>query len=223
MKRSIAAAVLILITALLLSSCSLGDALLGAMGFDTHDYESEEVIEILPTDGEEVEELRDMIGLLTINDPDLPEFSSSGEALDVCRDAILNYLLCNGFAKYRGNNDLRKQVEEEYPQLKIISVIPSEDFENCVYTYFGGNAKVSHRDSEMFIYLESARAYTAVSVPVENEVKVEATLCEKTENTTRFVFRCSLGDKISPEYRAIVVNRKDGSSYFKSLVVNGNN
>ena len=217
MKYRIIALFLLTAAVLSLASCSLGDSLLSAMGFDTHDYEGEEVIESLDPGSEEVAKLVEMIRILTVNNPVLPEFSSPGEAVDVCRDAILNYMLCTGFAKYMGNTELIEQVEEDYPELSFITVIPASDFEDCVYTFFGGNAKVSHENSELFVYLENAEAYTAVTEPVESEIKVNVISCEKTENTCRMKFTCSLGSITSPVYRALVVNRSDGSSYFKSL------
>ena len=217
MKRVSVLIFVMLLSCSILSSCSLGDSLLSAMGFDTYDYEGEEVKKMLDTDSEEVEKLADMIRILTVNNPVLPEFSSPGEAVDDCRDAILNYMLCTGFAKYIGNTELIDEVEEIYPQLSFITVIPASDFEDCVYTFFGGNAKVSHRSSELFEYLDEAAVYTSVTEPFESKITVDVISCEKTERTCRMNFTCSLGDVTSPVYRALVVNRTDGSSYFKSL------
>ena len=217
MRRVLLIFIAVVLSLSLLSSCSLGDSLLSAMGFDTYDYEGEPVKENLDLQSEEVQKLCEMIKLLTVNNPVLSEFSSTGEAVDDCRDAILNYMLCTGFAKYMGNTELIDRVEEDYPQMSFITVIPASDFEDCVYTYFGGNAKVSHRSSELFVYLEDSEVYTAVTEPVESRIAVNAISCEKTERTYRFKFTCSLGEVTSPVYRALIVNRSDGSSYFKSL------
>ena len=216
MKKIILAA-LCTLSAILLYSCALGDSLLSAMGFDTHDYSSEEIIDTLSPDDPDVKRVTDMIKMLSVNDPVLPEFTSPGEALDKCRDSILNYMLNTGFAKYTGNNDLIAKAQEKYPELRLITVIPCEDFENTVYTYFGGNAKLSHRDSELFTYLENADCYTAVTVPIENNVTVNVVRCKRTERTYRLRFSCALGGNTSPLYDALIVNRTDGSSYFKSL------
>ncbi len=217
MKRILVLAAVFMLLSSILASCSLGDSLLSAMGFDTHDYEGEEVKETLDPESEEVAKLVDMIKLLTVNNPILPEFTSPGEAVDGCRDSILNYMLCTGFAKYMGNTELISQVEEIYPHLHFITVIPASDFEDCVYTFFGGNAKVSHGSSELFVYLDEAAVYTSVTEPIESRISVNVISCEKTETTCRMKFTCSLGDVTSPVYRALVVNRSDGSSYFKSL------
>lgn len=218
-KRAVrkAAAFLTVLAVLSLCSCSLGDAFLSAMGFDTHDYEAEEVIDILSSDNDEVVRLCEMVKILSVNDPVLPEFTSPGEAVEKCRDAVLNYMLCTGFAKYMGNVDLIEKVQEHYPGLNIISVIPGEDFEDFVYTYFGGNAKLSHDSSELFTYLDGADAYTSVTVPVESGISFEVINCEKTERTYRFKFKCIAGDFKSPVYETLIVNRSDGSSYFKWL------
>ena len=209
--------VCIVLSLVMMSSCSLGDALLSAMGFDTYDYESESVLEVLSADSEEIPPLVEMIRILTVNNPYMPEFDSSSEALNRCRDAILNYMLCTGFAKYMGNTDLIEKAQSDYPELRLISVIPAKDFENCVYTYFGGNTKVSHKSGELFKYLEKSEAYTAVTVPIESNIKVEVIKCEKTAKTYRLKFKCSLDGVESPVYNALIVNREDGSSYFKSL------
>lgn len=219
MKKTIVLFALALALCAVLSSCSIGNALLSAMGFDTHDYEAEEVEEVLSADSEEVKKYSEMVKMLSVNDPFLPEFTSSGEAVDSCRDAILNYMLSTRFAKYMGNVDLIEKAEADYPELELITVIPTEDFEDFVYTYFGGNAKLSHQDSELFTYLDKSDAYTAVTVPIESKISVEYITCEKTENTCRFKFRCTLGDVTSQIYRALIINRSDGSSYFKSLQI----
>ena len=217
--RKVLSLISILLCAVILTSCSLKNSLLSAMGFDTHDYEGEEVTSTVAPDSAEAEKLCEMVKILSVNNPTLPEFASSGEAVDRCRDAILNYLLCTGFAMYMGNTDLIEKAEEKYPELRLISVIPKEDFEDFVYTYFGGNAKVTNKSSELFTYLDKASAYTAVTQPIVSRISVEVILCEKTEKTYRLKFRCSLGDVISPVYRALIVNREDGSSYFKSLKI----
>ena len=219
-KRIVRASVAVamsFLTVVSLCSCSLGDAFLSAMGFDTHDYEAEEVIDILPSDNDEVVKLCEMVKMLSVNDPVLPEFSSSGEAVEKCRDSVLNYMLCTEFAKYMGNNDLIEKVREHYPEFNLISVIPGEDFEDFVYTYFGGNAKLSHDSSELFTYLDKADAYTSVTVPVESSITFEVINCEKTERTYRFKFKCIAGDFKSPVYETLIINRSDGSSYFKWL------
>ena len=219
MAKKAIAALCIILACVMLSSCSLGNAILASMGFDTYDYEGEEVEEVLPNDCDEVREVAGMIKILSVNNPTLPTFDSSGEAVESCRDSILNYMMCTGFAKYTGNTELIEEAQAEYPELRLITVIPAGDFEDFVYTYFGGNAKVTNKSGELFIYLDKAEAYTSVTVPIESEIAVNVIACEKTERTYRLKFTCSLGDVTSHVYRALIVNREDGSSYFKSLKI----
>ena len=224
-KRTAAAVSLIaaILLSLLLSSCSFRDTALSLMGFDTYDYEGEQVIEELDPECEEVERLCEMTKMLSLNNPSLPEFTSSTEALRSCHDSILNYMPCTDFPKYMGNVELIEKVEAEYPELGLISVIPAKDFENFVYSFFGGNAKVDHKSGELFTYLDKADVYTSVISPIENNVKVSVISCERTERTYRLKFSCSLGEVTSPVYRALIVNREDGTSYFKSLVIEASN
>ncbi len=200
-----------------LSSCSVGDTFLTLLGFDTYDYEGEEVTEVLQNDSDEVRSLCEMLKTLSINSPFLPEFENSADAVSVCRDSILNYMLCTSFSKYSGNPELISSAKEYYPELQIITVIPGEDFENFVYTYFGGNVKLTHKSGELFIYLEKADAYTAVSNPIESSVITNVSHCEKTERTYRLTFKNTLGNVESPEYYAFIICREDGSCYFKSI------
>ncbi len=219
MKRRLAA-LLAISFCLFASSCAARDTFLTLLGFDTYDYEGEEVTEVLETDGKEVKKLCEMLKTLSVNSPFVPEFENSADAVSVCRDSILNYMLCTSFAKYSGNTELINTAKEHYPELQIITVIPGEDFENFVYTYFGGNVKLSHKSSELFLYLDRADAYTAVSNPIESSVKTEVSLCEKTERTYRMTFKNVLGDIESPEYYAFIIRREDGSCYFKSINAN---
>ena len=222
MKRITAFILALSLCAAVLSSCSLSDTFLTLLGFDTYDYEGEEVIGYPDIDGDEVSSLCEMIKILSVNTPFLPEFDNAADAVSVCRDSILNYMLCTSFSKYSGNPELIQETKKEYPTLQIISVIPCEDFENCVYTYFGGNVKLSHKSSELFRYLEKDDAYTAVSVPIESSVVTNVISCEKTERTYRLRFTNTLGDITSPEYYAFIIRREDGSCYFKSLTATSN-
>lgn len=216
MKR-LAAVISVLLCCAVLSSCAIGDAFLTLLGFDTYDYEGEEVIDHPAADSEEARTLCEMVKLLSVNTPILPEFESSADVVSTLRDAVLNYMLCTSFSKYSGNPELIEKAKKEYPALQIISVIPCEDFENCVYTYFGSDVKLSHKSSELFKYLESAEAYTAVSVPIESSVVTNVISIEKTERTYRFTFTNTLSGITSPVYRAFIIIREDGSCYFKSL------
>ena len=213
MKRIIIAVAAILM--LTLSSCSVKNEFLATLGFDTHDYEGEPVISTYTADDEKTAEIAEMVKTLTINSPDIPTFDGSKDAVEKCRDSLLNYMLNSHYTKYTGNLDLLDKAVAEYPYLKMATVIPAEDFEDEAYRYFGGKQKVQNESGKLFIYLEKVQAYTTVTTPVENKVAIECLSLEETENTFRFKFRCTLDDKTSDEYFALIIKRADNSCYFK--------
>lgn len=214
MKRRLSA-VITLVLALLLTSCKAGDTIASILGFDTYDYEGEAVLENVEPQSEEADSIREIIKILSINSPMLPEFDSATKAVEQCRDSVLNYMLCTGFSMYTGNPELMDEASKQYPGLRILTVIPADDFENFIYTYFGGNVKLTHKSSSLFSYLDKVNAYTAVSVPLENTVSINIMTCEKTEKTYRVTFQNSLGELVSPVYKALIIRREDGSMYFK--------
>ena len=113
-----------------LSSCSVKNEFLATLGFDTHDYEGEAVIQTYDGESEKAEEMREMIRTLSVNSPYIPTFDGSKDAVSKCRDSLLNYMLNTQYTKYTGNLDLLDKAIEEYPYLKVATVIPAEDFED---------------------------------------------------------------------------------------------
>ena len=63
------------------------------MGFDTHDYEGEEILETYGADNEKADALLEMLKILTICSPILEPFEGAREAMEFYRDSVLNYLL----------------------------------------------------------------------------------------------------------------------------------
>ncbi len=214
MKRIIVV-VLLVISVLSLSSCSVTNEFLATLGFDTHDYEGEAVIQTYDNESEKTEEIREMIRTLSINSPHIPTFDGSKDAVSKCRDSLLNYMLNTQYAKYTGNLDLLDKAIEEYPYLKVATVIPAQDFEDEAYRYFGGKQKVSNESGNLFTYLDKVSAYTTVTTPVESKIEIECISLEETVNTFRFKFRCSLGEETGENYFALIIKRADGSCYFK--------
>ncbi len=208
-------AVIAAVSVLLLSSCSVTNEFLATLGFDTHDYEGEAVTEIYESDSEKADEIRDMVRTLSINSPHIPTFDGSKDAVEKCRDSLLNYMLNAHYTKYTGNIELLDKAIAEYPYLKMATVIPAEDFEDEAYRYFGGKQKVKNESGRLFTYLDKVEAYTTVTTPVESCIEVECISLEETENTFRFRFRCSLEDEIGDEYFALIIKRADDSCYFK--------
>jgi hypothetical protein len=88
------------------------------LGFDTHDYEGERVIKEHSTDSEIGEELSDMVKILTVNSTDIPEFKGTKEAVELCRDSVLNSMYSRNFAKYAGNPDVDKLLKTAAKQVE---------------------------------------------------------------------------------------------------------
>lgn len=196
--------------------CGCAENLLYTLGFDTSDYSSEKVTGSHASDSDVGEMLSAMLYILA-GDTTMPEFSSMSQAVSEYRDAVLSYMLENEYARYSGNSALIEQATQEYPEYQITQLIPATELETTMYRYFGGSAKIAHRDTGRFRYLSKVNAYvaTAAFVPVVREVHISA--IEETENTFRVYFSVQWNETMSPAYRAIVMKRKDGTYYFKEL------
>lgn len=217
MRKRIGAIFFIPFFLLTLYGCGARD-FLSTLGFDTHDYEGEEIVETYDGESDKAEELTDMLEILTVNTPQIAPFDGANEAMKTCRDAVLNYMLNREYAKYTGNISLMDQVKETYPQMQISAIIPADDFENFVYTYFGGKQKIKNITSMLFVYLEKVNAYITVAQPQENSIDYNIQKIEETQNTYRVYFTCSLHDESSPTYKTLIIKREDGNCYFRYLV-----
>lgn len=200
----------------MLSGCS-GRDFLATLGFDTHDYDGEPLLQTYDGESETATELSDMLKILLLDDPILTRFSSAKEAMTSYRDAVLNYMLNQNYSKYTGNITLLDQAKEAYPQVQIAAIIPGDDFENTVYTYFGGKQKVKNETSTLFVYLDKVDAYISVAQPQVSDIVYQIDRIEETENTYRIYFTCILHEQVSPTYKALIIKREDGSCYFKYL------
>ena len=216
MNKKISAVLLFLLLGFMLSSCGVRD-LLSTLGFDTHDYEGEDLLETYGGDTDKAAELTEMLEILTIHSPLLMPFEGAQEAMKSCRDSVLNYMLNKSYSKYTGNITLLDQVKEAYPHMQVSAIIPAEDFENTVYTYFGGRQKIKNVTSTLFMYLEKVNAYITVAQPQKSNVQFEIQKIEETENTYRVYFRCTLYEEVSPLCKTLIINRDDGNSYFRYL------
>lgn len=215
MKR-IVAIVLVFATMLCLSGCGIRE-FLSTLGFDTHDYEGERVIKNHKEDSEVAAELCDMVKILTMNTVDIPEFNGTKEAVESCRDAVLNSMYTRNFAKYAGNSYLIEKAKSFYPQVDFSVIIPAGDFENIAYKYFGGKEKIANKSGKIFDYIEDIDSYITVSKPVDSTMEVSVQSIEETERTYRFRFSCSVEGESSDVYFALIVKRGDDSLYFKYI------
>lgn len=209
-------AVLLLFCVFILTSCSVTDKL----GFDTYDYMSESVSVVHDVDDETALLIDDMLDVLLADKSVLPTFENMSDAIRDYRDAVLMYMLEDGYAKYSGNTELIEKAEKAYPEYTISQIIPASEFEATMYRYFGGNVKITHRDGDRFKYLPKVSAYISPAVTESDPPDTEITeLCE-TDKTYRVRFKVCTSDVSAEneEYFALIIKREDGTLYFKKLL-----
>jgi len=207
MMRKILSFILACEFLLLLTSCS----------FFGHNYGDEEIISSLPADGEVAKELVDMIPMLSVNSPVLPNFKGATEAMKYCRDSVLYYMLMKSYGKYTGDIKKLDAAVEAYPHMQITSLIPAREFEETVYTAFGGRRKISNESGRLFVYLDKVGAYTAVTILDSDPVKCSVLSLAETENTYRMTVRCSLDGVTAPDYTVVFIKRDEGPAYIYSV------
>ncbi len=213
MRRKITA--LVLCCTALLTSCSLTDKL----GFDTYDYMSESVTSVHDTNDEVSERISKMLALLVTDKEVLPYFENMNDAIREYRDAVLLYMLEDGYAKFSGNTELIEKAEREYPEYTVSQIIPAGEFEAMMYRYFGGDVKITHRDSERFKYLSKVEAYISIAVTEPLKPDIEITYLAETDKTYRVKFKvCSESATEDNEYFVLIIKREDGTLYFKKLL-----
>lgn len=212
---------LILLTTLFLVSCVAGSNVLwikGLFGWDVDDYASEATDRALSLDGEIAEELTDTVRMVTSDSIHLDGFRTTSQAVKLYRDAILNDMLRSNYVRYTGNTKLLTAAQGAYPYTVFSMLIPTADFENTVYRYFGGTS-VDHRNGDAFSYLDRAGAYTSVVQARACDITLSIVSLVETENTYRMCFTLSDAVETSGEYTAIFVKREDGSCYWKALEI----
>ncbi|MBQ8309894.1 MAG: hypothetical protein IJX80_02650 [Clostridia bacterium] len=212
---------LILLATVFLVSCVAGTNVFwvkGLFGWDVDDYAAETTERVLQADSEVADELCDMVEMLVTDSVHLESFRTTSQAVKLYRDAILNDMLRSNYAHYTGNGRLIAEAQGAYPHTVLSTVIPTSDFENTVYRYFGGTS-VDHQNGDAFAYLNRADAYTSVVQARACGVDVVIASVEETENTYRMRFALSDGEETSEEYTAIFVKREDGSCYWKALQI----
>lgn len=201
-----------------LSSCSgWWDTFTSSLGFDTRDFSDEAVIGSRLGDAGLQAELDECVAMLTMNEALLAEFSSSSEAMDKCRDSVLNRMLDRDFARYTGNIELLDRAAEEYPQINITTLIPASEFDRTFYQVFGGATKITRASGEYFSYLEKLEAYTPLAAPMSPEFSVTYEKIDETENTYRVRLFVTVNGADSPRYDVLMRKRDDGTMYFRSV------
>jgi len=217
MKRLIALLLCIPILVSLPSCGTKWGEFMESLGIDTKDYSSEAVTVNYQTDSDKTKELCELVKMLFLDSPEIEEFSTSSEATELFRDSLLNYMLSTNYARYCNELEELDKAAEEYPQMIISNLIPASEFEKTYYRYFGGSAKITNKSGEYFMYLPKLEAYTALSHPIDDRVKIIPVALVETENTYRLTVKLSLGSTTSSEYEILLLKRDDDTVYFRSL------
>ncbi len=210
---------LLLLTAVFLVSCVAGSNPLwirGLFGFDAANYGVEPAEQVLAVDGEIAQELSDMVRVIALNGTELAPFRSTSQAAAHYRDAVLNAMLAEDFARYTGNTALLAEVMESYPNEAICTWIPCEDFENAFFGLFGGSS-LSHKSGDLFRYLSRADGYTTLAQARQSCAEVEVLCVEETLHTYRMSFLLHAEGQESASYHAVFVKRDGGDCYFYTL------
>lgn len=215
MKKRIFILLACALCCVMLTSCSLMDKL----GFDTYNYMGESVTTTHPSDGDVARQLCDLVGILISDSPVLDTFNGMNGAIKCYRDEVLTYMLESGYSKYSGNADLISKAENEYQQYHITEVIPAGEFEATMYRVFGGSVKLTHKDGDLFRYLDKVGVYISPVMLSRSELYPEITYIGETERTYRVRFFVASGEgRVSNEYFALVIKRDDGTLYIKKLL-----
>lgn len=214
--KALSAILLVFLSLFVFSGCAARE-FLATLGFDTHDYDGEKVINEYMPDSEKAAELSEMVKILTVNSPEIPEFNGTSDAAEKCRDSVLNYMYNANYAKYTGNLTLLSEAAEVYPQMRFSVIIPADDFVNTFYKYFGGKEKVANESGRMFEYLPGVDSYITAAQPQKNCMEVTVVSLEETENTFRLTFESSADGEKEGTYFALIIKRADESCYFKQL------
>lgn len=224
-KRKLRCFMLILaIISVFLPSCGdsageggLYNRVMTLLGFDMNDYESETAIRFPDSDDEIITEIENIISILIYDSSEIYPFESTRDAAAKNGDAILNYMLRTSYSAYSGNASLLEDAEKAYPQYNITILIPENDYESCVYRYFGGDSSVQHYSTSRFTYLNKVGAYTTTGQTVSSDVAINITKCVETKHTYRVFFTLTDSDGTSVDYQSMIMKREDGTKYMKFL------
>ena len=151
--------VLIIFITLLLCSCQDGiyDGVCRILGIDNTDYSAEAVVSAIAIDDEVAVTLAKMSCLVCYGDNIITFDNFSDKAADYV-DITLNYLASTFYSRYSADKEMLTKFSTEYPELNVNALIPLSDYENTVYTYFGGTRKATVKSTAMYSYLEKINA-----------------------------------------------------------------
>lgn len=199
---------------LLLTSCDASplDYIYSVLGVDNTDYYGEEVINILDTDDETVKKLAESAVILASGE-EIVTFESFKHVKEEYFDTVLDYLAGKYYARYSADTEMMELFSENYPELTVSTLIPQEDYENTVYTFFGGGRKALITSSARYTYLDKIDAFMLVGTLDSPDVTCRAVYAEETEHTYRIIASFFENGDTSEEYEIVFMKRESGEPY----------
>ncbi|MBQ7171831.1 MAG: hypothetical protein IJR89_06110 [Clostridia bacterium] len=211
MKKAIRLALCCLLAFFLVSCSAFSDP------SPAQTVENEPVLAVLSDEADASLACRKILEMIASDALVFAEFDDPRSAADGCRDRILASLLATGYSKYTGNTEKIAAAERMYPKLRISMVIPATDFENTVYTSFGGSKSVYHRDGNAFFYLTKIGGYTLSGQAPAGADRVVLLSVRETEHGYLADFYAEKGIRSSPLYTGVFVKREDASVYLARI------
>lgn len=216
MKRFIA--ITLIICTLFLCSCQgkVYDKICAVLGIDNTDYAGEEIAAELPLDDENVRFLASCAKIICFGDS-IITFDSFSDVSGDYIDVVLNYLTGTFYSKYSANKSMMEKFNEAYPELSVNALIPLSDYENTVYTYFGGKRKATVRSTAMYSYLDKIDAFVLVGHTTDCEINYTVHEAKETEHTYRLTLSFVKNSVSVGVYELIFLKREDGDPYIWRL------
>lgn len=199
---------------LLLCSCDVSplDYIYSILGIDNTDYYAEEVISLPDADSIEIKRLAETARILAYGD-EIITFDNFGSVKEKYLDIVLNYLGGEFYAKYSADTEMMDKLSEFYPELTVNTLIPRDDYENTVYTYFGGSRRAAVASSTTYSYLDKIDAFLLTGTVDQPEVSCHVVYAEETEHTYRLDLYFFEGGERSKDYEVVFMKRESGEAY----------
>ena len=213
--RKIIIYISILLCALfLLCSCQGGftDAVCRILGIDNTDYAAEKADITLDLSDETAEKLAKMSVIICYGD-NIETFDSFAEKANEYVDITLNYLAGNYYSRYSADKAMMERFSKEYPELNMNALIPLNDYENTVYTYFGGGRKATVKSTALYSYLDKINAFVLVGQTPDYDIEYTLHSAEETENTYRITVSFTRNNVSAGTYDIIFLKREGGDPY----------
>ncbi len=211
---------IIIISTLFLCSCRGGlyDSVCALLGIDNTDYAKEAVISDIGPDGEYAVYLANLSCIVCYGDGIITFDSFSDRSVDYI-DVVLNYLAGTFYSRYSADKAMFDKFSKEYPELNVNALIPLSDYENTVYTYFGGTRKAPVRSTAMYSYLDKIDAFVLVGQTPDHDIGYIIREAAETENTYRLTLDFIKNNVSAGTYDVIFRKRDEGEPYIWRLSV----